>query len=475
MLNFWIKKINESFKSKEFSCEELTKNYLENISKKDWDIWAYLEVFEKKSLENAKKIDEKWNFENILTWIPYSLKDLICKTDTKTTAWSKILENFISPFDSTVSQKLSEWVFLWKVNLDEFAMGSSNENSAFKTTKNPHNLNKVPWGSSWASAASVASNQAVFSIWTDTGGSIRQPASFCWVVGLKPTYWRVSRYWVISYASSLDTIWPLTKTVEDSAIILWEIAWKDEKDSTSSDLKVENYLEWIEKDLKWKKIAILENFFELDWISPEVKENFENTIKLLEKLWATITKIKIEEIKHCIPVYYLIAKAEASSNLSRYDWIRFWKQESWKDLSEIYINSRSLWFWDEVKRSIMLWTYTLSSWFYDAYFQKAAKVRRIIKEWIDKVFEDFDAILAPTTPTEAFDIWEMIKDPAQMYLQDIFTVPFSLSWNPVLSIPSWKSKSWMPLWVQIIWKDFDEKKILNIWNILEKEIWFKNI
>lgn len=475
MLNLTIKELNLKLKNKEITSEELTKFYFERIKKVDWDISAYITITEKEALQKAKEIDKKWDFSNPLTWIPYSLKDIICTKWIKTTAASKMLENFIPPYNATVAEKIDNWVCLWKVNCDEFAMGSSCENSAFFPTKNPWDLERVPWWSSGWSAASVASSQCVFSLWTDTWGSIRQPASFCWVVWLKPTYWRVSRSWVISYGSSLDTIWPITKTVEDCAIVMNAISWDDKKDSTTPNIEVPNYLDWIDWDLKWKKIAYLKEFMEADWFDPKIKKEIENTLKTLEKLWCIIEEVSIPELKYAIDSYYLIAKSEASSNLSRYDWVRYWYQAKieWKsELKDIYIQSRSKWFWPEVKRAIMLWTFTLSAGYFEAYYKKAAKVRNVLKQAFEKVFENYSAILAPVAPSIAFKIWEMTKNPLEMYLQDIFTVPINLVWVPSLSIPVWMVDN-MPVWAQIIWKQFNESEILNIWNILEKEIKFE--
>lgn len=475
MFRLTIRELNEKLINKKITSEELTKSYFERIKEIDWWICSYITLIEEKALEKAREIDKKWDFSNPLTWIPYAMKDLICMKWIKTTAASKILGNFIPPYDATISEKLDNAICLWKVNLDEFAMGSSCENSAFFPTKNPWDLDRVPGWSSWWSAACVAADECVFSIWTDTWWSIRQPAAFCWVVWLKPTYWRVSRSWVIAYGSSLDTVWPITKTVEDSAIILNAIAWRDEKDSTTPNIEVPNYLDWIDWDLKWKKIAYLKEFMQADWFDPKIKEQIENTLRILEGLWCIVEEVSIPELKYAIDVYYLIAKSEASSNLSRYDWIRYWylAEIEWNhDLKDVYIQSRSRWFWPEVKRAIMLWTYTLSAGYIDAYYKKAAKVRHILKSSFEKVFENYSAILAPVTPSVAFKLWEMTKDPLEMYLQDIFTVPVNLVWSPSLSLPVWMVDN-MPVWAQIIWKQFNEAEILNIWNILEKEIWFK--
>ncbi len=497
-----ILELNKKLKNWETTAVKLAEEFFNRIEKIDkietWDkiwIWSFITLNKKNALENAKKIDEKWDFSNPLTWIPYSMKDLICTKWIKTTAASKILENFVPPYNSTVAEKLENSICLWKVNLDEFAMWSSCENSALQETKNPWDLSKVTWWSSWGSASSVASDECVFSIWTDTWWSIRQPAWFCGVVWLKPTYWRVSRFWVISYWSSFDTVWPIAKSVEDCAIILDQISWQDQKDSTlvdekkyektwdekleeNSDEKIKNLLENLNKNISWKKIWIIKEFKEiLDWdkFDSEIKNIFENSVKKLENLWAEIVEVSIPELKYAIDTYYILAKSEVSSNLSRYEWIKYWKQEEWKDLQDIYLNSRTKGFWHETKKAIMMWTFTLSASAIDAYFYKAAKVRNLIKMWFDKAFDLennwVDAIFAPVSPTTAFWIWEMWSS-LEMYMQDIFTVPANLVWIPSLSLPIWMSQN-LPVWAQIMWKMFNEKTILNIWNLLEKEIKFE--
>jgi aspartyl-tRNA(Asn)/glutamyl-tRNA(Gln) amidotransferase subunit A len=483
--------LNKKLKNWETTAVKLTEEFFKRIEKIDWEIWSYISLNNEESkfnaLKQAEEIDEKWDFSNPLTWIPYSMKDLVCMKWMKTTAASKILENFESPYNATVAKKLSNSTCLWKVNLDEFAMWSSCENSALQETKNPWDLTKVVWWSSWWSASSVAADECVFSIWTDTWWSIRQPAGFCGVVWLKPTYWRVSRFWVISYWSSFDTIWPMTKSVEDAAIILDQISWQDQKDSTlikteNPKLEDENYennlLENLNSDIKWKKIWIIKEFKEIldsENFDSEIKNIFENSIKKLENLWAEIIEVSIPELKYAIDTYYILAKSEVSSNLSRYEWIKYWKQEEWKDLQDIYLNSRTKGFWHETKKAIMMWTFTLSASAIDAYFYKAAKVRNLIKMWFDKAFDleknGVDAIFAPVSPTTAFWIWEMWSS-MEMYMQDIFTVPANLVWIPALSLPIWMSNN-LPVWAQIMWKMFDEKTILNIWNLLEREIEFK--
>lgn len=473
MFRLTIKEAHEMLKSWKVSSEELTKIHLERIKKIDPDIKSFITVLEKEALDKAREVDNKKDFKGVLTWIPYAMKDVVCMKWIKTTAWSKILENFVPPYNATVADRLENAVCLWKTNCDEFAMWSSTENSAFFKTRNPWNLDKVPWWSSWGSASSVAADEAIFSIWTDTWWSIRQPAGFCWCVWLKVTYWRVSRSWVIAYASSFDTIGPITKTVEDAAIVLNEIAWFDPKDSTTPNVNVEDYTKNLNNSIKWKRIAYIKEFLDNKWLDPWIKLETEKTLKLLEKLWCSVEEISIPELDYAIETYYLLTMSEASSNLSRYDWIKYGYQAEWtKNLQEVYTKSRSWWFWIEPKRKILLWTFILSAWYIDAYYKKAAKVRNLIKMWFEKVFEKYDAIITPISPTPAFDIWKNTSDPLAMYLEDIFTVPINLAWIPGLAIPVWMVSS-MPVWVQILWKQFDESWILNIGYILEQEIWFK--
>jgi aspartyl-tRNA(Asn)/glutamyl-tRNA(Gln) amidotransferase subunit A len=456
MFRLTIKQANEKLKSWEISSADLTKAHFERIKKIDPEIKAYITLLEEQAIDKADAIDKSWDFSSPLTWIPYAMKDLICMKWVKTTAGSKILENFIPPYDSTIASKLNMAVCLWKVNLDEFAMWSSTENSAFFNTHNPWDLKRVPWWSSGWSAASVAGDEAIFAIWTDTWWSIRQPAAFCGCVWLKVSYWRVSRSWVIAYASSFDTIGPLTKTVEDAAIVLNHIAGQDPKDSTTPNVKVDDYTLNLNNDLKWKHIAYIKEFMEADWFDPKLKEKTQETLWILEKLWCEINEISIPEFKHAIETYYLLTMSEASSNLSRYDGIRYWHQASWaKELKDVYINSRSEGFWAEPKRKIMLGTFALSAWYIDAYYKKAAKVRNLIKQGFEKALSKNSAILAPVTPTTAFEMWKNSDDPLKMYLEDIFTGPVNLAWVPWLSIPIWLV-DWLPVWAQIIWKQFDE-------------------
>lgn len=473
MFRLTIKQANEQLQSWKITSTDLVKAHFERIKKIDSDIKAYVLLLEERALAQALEIDKKWDFSNPLTWIPYAMKDMICMEWIRTTACSKMLENFIPPYSATVAKKLDNAVCLWKANCDEFAMWSSTENSAFFPTKNPWDLSRVPWWSSWWSAASVASDEAIFAIGTDTWWSIRQPAAFCWCVWLKVTYWRVSRSGVIAYASSFDTIWPVTKTVEDAAIVLNQIAGQDPKDSTTPNVPVEDYTLNLSKSLKWKKVAYIKEFMNAEWFDPRIKKQTEDTLKTLETLWCEIWEASIPWLKYAIETYYLLVMSEASSNLSRYDWIKYGNTtKNAKNLKEVYMKSRSEWFGPEPKRKIMLWTFILSAGYIDAYYKKAMKARNLIKQWFDKVFEQYDAVIAPVTPGTAFEIWKHTSNPLQMYLEDIFTGPINIAWIPWLSIPVWFI-DWLPVWVQILWKHFAESEILNIGNVLEKEIQFK--
>ncbi|MCD5382880.1 Asp-tRNA(Asn)/Glu-tRNA(Gln) amidotransferase subunit GatA [Candidatus Gracilibacteria bacterium] len=478
-----ILELNKKLKNGEITSEKLTEEFFERIEKIDGEIGSFLTLNKEKALEQAKKIDEKGDFSNPLTGIPYSMKDLICTKGLKTTAGSKILENFVPPYNATVSDKLQNSNCLGKVNLDEFAMGSSCENSALKETKNPWDLSKVTGGSSGGSASSVASDECVFSIGTDTGGSIRQPAGFCGVVGLKPTYGRVSRFGVISYGSSFDTVGPIAKSVEDCAIVLDAISGQDGKDSTLmkteiKNLEDENYVENLQKslnqDIKGKKIGVIKEFSEIlngENFNQDVKNSFENSLKILKNLGAEIVEVSIPELKYAINTYYILAKSEVSSNLSKYEGIKYGVQVEGKTLDEIYLNSRTQGFGHEVKKAIMMGTFTLSASAIDAYFKKAAKVRNLIKMGFDKAFNEVDAIFAPVSPTPAFGIGEIGSD-LEMYMQDIFTVPVNLVGIPSLSLPVGMAGK-LPVGAQIMGKMFDEETIFNIGNLMEKEIKFE--
>ena len=467
-----IKQAAEKLDKREISSVELTNACLKQIKKNDNKINAYLSVFEETALSQAKKADERRakGETNELLGIPMAVKDNILIADLPCTAGSKILENYIAPYDATVIKKLRDAgaIFLGKTNMDEFAMGSSTENSGFFPTKNPHDLSRVPGGTSGGSAAAVAADDCCYALGSDTGGSIRQPASFCGVVGLKPTYGAVSRYGLISFASSLDQIGLFAKTAEDAKIIFEAIKGKDELDSTSAEPNFKSKI----LNLKSVKIGIPKEYF-IEGMEIEVEKIIKNAIKKIEALGVKIEEISLPHSKYALACYYIICTSEASTNLARYDGIRYGCKSQIKsqiqNLTEVYLENRGQGFGTEVKRRIMLGTYALSTGYYEAYYLKAQKVRTLIKQDFDKAFEKIDFVLTPTSPTPAFKLGEKTKDLLQMYLSDIFTVPVSLAGIPALSLPIGKTQG-LPVGLQIIGKPFQEKKILNFANYLEKNI-----
>ena len=453
-----IKEAHKGLKNKVFSAFELAIAYLDKIEKEDDKIDTFLSVDREGALKQAREADKRILSGDItaLTGIPIAIKDNILVKGLKNTCASKILEKYIAPYDATIVKKLKEEgiVILGKTNMDEFAMGSSTENSAFGVTKNPHDLGRVPGGSSGGSAAAVAADFCCFALGSDTGGSVRQPASFCGVVGLKPTYGAVSRYGLVAYASSFDQIGILTKTVEDSQIVFETISGLDPKDSTSIDFKIENSKLKIEN----LRIGVPKEYFEGDF---ETKKTIQESLKLLQNQGAKLVNISLPNTKYALPAYYIIAPSEASANLSRYDGIKFGLSEEGEDLLDGYLKTKEKGFGDEVKRRIMIGTYALSSGYYDAYYLRAQKVRTLIKADFDKAFEKVDVIITPTTPTSAFKIGEKV-DPLSMYLSDIFTVSVNLAGLPAISIPVGFTKAKLPIGLQIIGKPFEENKILNI-------------
>ncbi|MFH1889963.1 MAG: Asp-tRNA(Asn)/Glu-tRNA(Gln) amidotransferase subunit GatA [Candidatus Kuenenbacteria bacterium] len=462
-----IKKAHKGLIKKEFSSTELTKAYLEQIKKVDKDVKAFITVTEKEALNQAEKVDQKiaqGDSISELAGIPYAAKDLFCTQGIKTTAGSKILENFISPYESTTTQRLSEQdaVLIGKTNLDEFAMGSSTENSSFFVTKNPHDKTRVPGGTSGGSAASVSADEVIYAVATDTGGSIRQPASFCGVVGLKVTYGRTSRYGVVAYASSLDTIGHLTKNVEDSAIVLQAIAGKDEHDSTTSNIALDNYEKELKKDIKGVKIGIPKGYLEMQGLNPKVKFLIEKGIKRIEELTGEKAReIELMPPDYALACYYIIMPSEVSSNLARYDGIKYGLSEKTENLLKSYLKTRAKGFGDEVKRRIILGTFTLSHGYYDAYYKKAQAVRASVIQSFKKAFDQIDVIIMPTAPGTAFKIGEKTNDLLQMYLEDLYTIPASLAGLPALSVPCGKVNN-LPVGLQIIGNWFDEKSILRL-------------
>ena len=466
IIDLTVHELQEKIKNKELSITEITKAYLDRINAKEKDVNAFVTVLADEALENAKEIEEKVNNGEInseLAGIPIGIKDNICTKGVKTTCGSKMLENFVAPYDATVTKKLKEagTISLGKMNMDEFAMGSSTEHSAIKITKNPWNLNTVPGGSSGGSAAAVAANMLPWALGSDTGGSIRQPASLCGVVGLKPTYGLVSRYGLVAYASSLDQIGPITKDVKDSAILLNLLAGHDEKDTTSVNIPKVDYVKELKNDVKGMKIAVPKEFFG-EGLNEEVKESLMKAIEKYKELGAEVEEVSLNIVDYIIATYYIISCAEASSNLGRFDGIRYGhRTENFENLEDIYVNSRTEGFGAEVKRRIILGTYVLSSGYYDAYYKKAQQVRTLVKQEFDKVFEKYDVILTPTSPTVAFEIGSKSNNPLEMYLADIYTVPVNVAGLPGISIPCGVDSKGMPIGMQLIGNRFAEGTILN--------------
>ena len=461
-----VHELQDKLENKEITVTDITKAYIENIKKKEEKIGAFVTILEDEALKNAEEIQNKiesGEIKNSLAGIPIGIKDNICTKGVKTTCSSKMLENFISPYDATVMEKINaeNMVMLGKLNMDEFAMGGSTEYSYFHVTRNPWNLNKVPGGSSGGSAAAVAANLVPWSLGSDTGGSIREPASFCGVVGLKPTYGLVSRYGLVAFASSLDQIGPITKDVKDCAMLLNVIAGHDERDSTSANVEKQDYVKALKNDVKGLKIGIPKEFFG-EGINQEVKELLEKAIEKYKELGAEVEECSLDIAKYSLAAYYIIACAEASSNLGRFDGIRYtYRTKEFSNLKELYKKTRSEGFGPEVKRRIILGTYVLSSGYYDAYYKKAQKVRTLVMNEFKKAFEKYDILLTPTSPTVAFDIGSKSNNPLEMYLADICTVSINIAGLPAISIPCGKDAEGMPIGMQLIGKRFDEQAILN--------------
>ena len=456
--------LHEMLKDKKISAVELTEEVFKKIDETENKIGAYVTLTKDEALKSAKAVDDKISAGdtiNVLTGIPCAIKDNICTKGIKTTCASKILENFVPPYDATVMTKLNKVnpVLLGKTNMDEFAMGGSTENSGFHVTHNPHDLERVPGGSSGGSAAAVASNEAIFALGSDTGGSIRQPASFCGVVGMKPTYGRVSRYGLVAYASSLDQIGPITKDVTDCAYVLNVISGHDEMDSTSSTAEVPDYTKSLVADVKGLKIGLPKEYF-VEGMDAEVESAIRNAAKTFEKLGATLKEISLPHTNVAISTYYLIAPAEAATNLERYDGVSYGERVEGVDVVDMMKNTRSKLFGEEVKRRIMIGNYALSAGYYDAYYLKALKVRTLIQRDFTEAFKDVDVILAPTAPTAAFKIGELISDPLQMYLQDICTVPLNLAGLPGISVPCGMTSNKLPIGFQLIGKALDEATLI---------------
>ena len=461
-----VHELMEKVKNKEITIEEITKAYADRINEKESEVNAFVSTRLDEAIAESK---------NPEAGIPIGIKDNICTKGIKTTCSSKMLENFVSPYDATVITKIKEknMPILGKLNMDEFAMGSSTENSSFKITRNPWNLNKVPGGSSGGSAAAVAANLVPWALGSDTGGSIREPASFCGIVGLKPTYGLVSRSGLVAFASSLDQIGPMTKDVEDSALLLNIIAGHDENDSTSVKREKIDYTKNLKNSIQGMKIGVPKEFFG-EGINQEVKKALENSIEEYKKLGAIIEECSLDVSESSLAAYYIIACAEASSNLGRFDGIRYgYRAKDYKDLKELFVKSRTEGFGKEVKRRIILGTYVLSSGYYDAFYKKAQKVRTYVKNKFDECFKKYDVLLTPVAPTTAFDIGSKTNNPLEMYLADICTVSINIASVPAISIPCGVDSNNMPIGMQLIGNRFQEEKILNAAYAIEQQIKFR--
>jgi len=458
---------HEHLMKRSFSSLELTQSFYRWIQKVDSKVAAYLTLTEEEAYQQAQRADEriaKGEGVHELTGIPLALKDILCTQSMRTTCGSKILDDFRPPYDATVIRRLrdSGAVFLGKVNMDEFAMGSSTENSGFGITRNPWDINRIPGGSSGGSAAAVAADECIASLGSDTGGSVRQPAACCGVVGMKPTYGRVSRFGLVAFASSLDQIGPITKDVTDCAILMNTINGHDANDSTSVNVKVPDYRKALINDVRGMKLGIPKEYF-VEGMDQDVERAVWEAIKLLEKGGASINEVSLPNTEYAVATYYIICTAEASSNLARYDGVKYgYRARGYDGLIDMYAKTRAEGFGPEVKRRIMLGTYVLSAGYYDAYYRKAQQVRTLIKEDFDRAFEEYDALLTPTAPTPAFMIGEKVKDPLQMYLSDIFTIPVNLAGIPGISIPCGFNGGGLPIGLHIIGKHFDEEKILRV-------------
>ncbi|MCQ4088739.1 Asp-tRNA(Asn)/Glu-tRNA(Gln) amidotransferase subunit GatA [Saccharibacillus sp. JS10] len=467
-----LQDIQKQLQAGELSVTELVKDSLQQVKDKDEKVKAFLTVDEEGALQAAAKLDQKLasgEERGLLFGLPAGIKDNIVTQGLRTTCASQFLRNFDPVYDATVVSKLrtEDSITIGKLNMDEFAMGGSNENSSFAPVRNPWNTDRVPGGSSGGSAAAVAAGEVFFTLGSDTGGSIRQPASYCGVVGLKPTYGLVSRFGLVAFASSLDQIGPLTRTVEDSAYVLQAIAGHDDRDSTSANVTVPDYTSALTGDIKGLRVAVPKEYMG-EGVDPQVKESVMAAISQLEALGATWEEVSLPHTEYALAAYYLLSSSEASSNLARFDGVRYGvRAENPENLLDLYLKSRSEGFGDEVKRRIMLGTYALSSGYYDAYYLKAQKVRTLIKQDFDNVFEKFDVIVGPTAPTTAFAIGSQTDDPLTMYLNDILTIPVSLAGVPAISIPCGFVDD-MPVGLQIIGKPFDEQTVLRVSHAFEQ-------
>ncbi|GCD84269.1 glutamyl-tRNA(Gln) amidotransferase subunit A [Parageobacillus thermoglucosidasius] len=468
-----ISELHTLLQKKEISVSDLVDESFRRIGEVEDKVQAFLTLNEENARAKAKELDDKLAKEEndfgVLFGIPIGIKDNIVTKGLRTTCASKILYNFDPIYDATVMERLNEAgvITVGKLNMDEFAMGSSTENSGFQLTRNPWDLERVPGGSSGGSAAAVAAGEVPFALGSDTGGSIRQPAAFCGVVGLKPTYGRVSRFGLVAFASSLDQIGPITRTVEDNAYLLQVIAGLDPMDSTSANVEVPNYVEALTGDIKGLKIAVPKEYLG-EGVAEEVRQSVLDALKVLEKLGATWEEVSLPHSKYALATYYLLASSEASANLARFDGVRYgYRADNAKNLIDMYKQTRSEGFGNEVKRRIMLGTFALSSGYYDAYYKKAQKVRTLIKQDFEKVFEKYDVIVGPTTPTPAFKIGEKTSDPLTMYANDILTIPVNLAGVPGISVPCGFVNG-LPVGLQIIGKHFDESTVYRVAHAFEQ-------
>ncbi len=461
-----IHELHDMLKKGETTSEAITESVLSRIKAVDGKVKAYITVTEEVARAQAREADKRikaGDTSSPLLGIPIAVKDNMCTDGIKTTCASKILGNFVPPYDATVVRNLKQagYVLCGKPNMDEFAMGSSTENSGFFITRNPWDLERIPGGSSGGSAAAVAAGECIGSLGSDTGGSIRQPASCCGVVGLKPTYGRVSRFGLVAFASSLDQIGPITKDVIDAALLMNVISGHDERDSTSANIPSPDYTKALKKDVKGMKVGLPKEYF-IEGMDPAVEKAVRDAVKTLEGLGAKVVQVSLPHTDYAVATYYILATSEARSNLARYDGVKYgYRTQSPKDLMDMYMKSRAEGFGPEVKRRIMLGTYALSAGYYDAYYKKGQQVRTLIKRDFDEAFKAVDVIATPTAPTAAFKIGEKSSDPLQMYLSDIFTISVNLAGIPGISIPCGFTSSNLPIGLQLLGKHFDEEAILH--------------
>lgn len=459
-------------RKKELTAVELTSLYLDRAKRLDGDLKSYLRITEDYALEMARDADRRMALgeDGPLLGIPFGIKDIFCTKGVETTCASQILKGFIPPYDATVIKKLKEasYVHLGRLNMDEFAMGSSTENSSYQTTKNPWDLNRIPGGSSGGSAAAVAAGLCAASLGTDTGGSIRQPAGLCGVVGMKPTYGRVSRYGLIAFASSLDQIGPLTRNVTDCAVVMNALAGYDPMDSTSIPQPVPDFTEYLGRDIKGLRVGIPKEYF-IEGMDPDVKKTLQDSLSVFERHGGVLVDVSLPHTEYAVATYYIICTAEASSNLARYDGVKYGLRSEGKDIIDMYKKTRMKGFGKEVKRRIILGTYVLSSGYYDAYYRKAGKVRTLIRRDFDEAFKECDIIATAVSPTTAFKVGEKMEDPLTMYLSDIFTIPVNLAGLPAMSVPCGFDTSGLPIGLQIIGKPLDEAMMMQAAYVFESE------